>query len=193
MKATYDKIYKSLDYGPIATARGLTAAKHVMILWPPPRKVLCVGAGNAYEAVYLSENGYDVTVVDYIKAPVIRPKFKQIVGDARHLPFKENEFELVLCCECMEHLNEEDIDDFLNGLKAVTTFFYFTVDDQDDPPYHSHACIKEPTWWLDKFNSLGFTGKMYKPQKFFTRVENKIIELGYPSGRGFNIYGNKVF
>ena len=192
MKATYDKIYKSLDYGPIATARGFVASQHVEVLWPSPCKVLCIGAGNAYEAVYLSEKGYDVTVVDYIKAPVQKPKFKQIVGDGRHLPFAENEFDVVICCECMEHIPEEDIDDFLFGLKQVATFFYFTVDDEDDPPYHSHICIHEAEWWTKKFEKAGLTGKMFKPAKFVTMVDGQLCGKQFNSARGFNIFGNKI-
>jgi len=194
MKETYDNIYKTLDYGPIATARGFVAAQHAEILWPKPCKVLCIGAGNAYEAVFLSSRGYDVTVVDYIKAPVVRPKFNQIVGDGRNLPFKDNEFDLVLCCECMEHIPEEDIDSFLRGVKRITTFFYFTIDDEDDPPYHSHVCIHPPDWWIKKAEHVGFTGHAFKPPKFVAMVDGVPYGKRFNSAtnRGFNFFGNKI-
>ena len=192
MKERYEKIYTSLDYGPIATARGFVAAQHCLILFPPPMKVLCVGAGNAYEAVFLADHGYDVTVVDYTKAPVRNPKFKQIVGDGGKLTFKDNEFDLVLCCECIEHIPEDKVEAFVLGLRRVATFFYFTVDDEDDPPYHSHLCIHEAAWWFKKFKKWGLTGEMFKPGKYYAITGNKIIQRSYPSGRGFNIYGNKV-
>ena len=193
MKATYEKMYESLDYGPIASARGLVAADHVLILFPPPGKVLCIGAGNAYEAVFLASNGYDVTVIDYVKAPVRNPKFKQIVGDATNLgAFKDDEFKLVVCCECIEHIEETHIDKFLLGIKRVTTFFYLTIDDKDDPPYHSHLCLHEPKWWIAKFEALGFTGQMFNPAKYAHMVGDRVLARGFPSNHGINFFGNKI-
>ena len=191
MKATYEKMYESLDYGPIATARGLAAAQHVEILFPKQKKILCVGAGNSYEAVFLASRGYDVTVVDFIKAPIRNPKFKQIVGDATNLTFKDDEFEVVMCCECLEHIPETHIDKFILGLKRVGTFFYFTIDDQDDPPYCSHLCLHDPVWWVKRFKTLGFSGHMFNPNRYFARVGEKIVEWGF-SNHGANFYGNKV-
>jgi len=193
MKETYEDIYKALDYGPIATARGFVAAQHVELLWPPPFKVLCIGAGNAYEAVFLSNRGYNVTVVDYIKAPVAKPKFKQIIGDGARLPFGDNEFDLVICCECLEHVPENDIDGFLLGVKRVAAFFYFTIDDEEDPPYNSHICIHEPEWWIKKLDKVGLTGKMFKPPKFAAKMGNQVLLKQFGTVRGMNVYGNKVF
>ena len=191
MKAVYDKIYKTLDYGPIATARGLNAARHVELLWDPC-KTLCVGCGNGYEAVYLSSIGFDVTTVDYIDPPVKNKKFKSIVGSGQKLPFADNEFNLVVCCECIEHIPPNEIDGFLNELKRVATFFYFTVDDEDDPPYHTHLCIKTPEWWVEKFTRLRLTGKMFKPPSYREKVGELFCSKVYRKQRGFNIYGNKV-
>lgn len=191
MKQTYEGIYKKLDYGPIATARGLQAARHVEILWKPC-KVLCVGAGNGYEAFHLSNKGYDVTVIDYVLATPKRPNFKQLVGKAQDLPFEDDKFDIVMCCECLEHIPPNEIDMTLNEFKRVAQFFYFTIDDADDPPYHSHVCIKTPEWWLEKFTKNGLTGKMFKPARFQEMAGGVIANKVYKSGHGFNIYGNKI-
>lgn len=191
MKETYDKVYKTLDYGPIATARGLSAAGHIVLLWHPC-KVLCIGAGNAYEAVYLAKRGFDVTVIDYVKAPVKTALFKYVQATGVTLPFKNGEFNLAVCCECIEHIPPNEIDVFMSEIKRVATFFYFTVDDEDDPPYHTHVLLKTPEWWIKKFSEWGITGKMFKPAMYREKAGDMTANKTYRNNHGFNFYGNKV-
>ena len=194
MKARYDEIYKSLDYGPISSARGLTASKHVSLLFPPG-KTLCVGSGNSYEAASLCFEGFKVTTLDYVQP---RPKqilWDRVIGRGQELPFKDNTFELVMCCECIEHIPDSDIDQFMLELKRVGTRVYFTVDDVDDPPYHTHVCLHPPEWWIDKFNEWGFAGTMNKPSMYQIKVRGGIAGVRFnsdPPGRGFNFHGHKV-
>lgn len=191
MKDVYDKIYRSLDYGPISTARGLQAARHIELLFKPC-KTLCVGSGNSYEAAFLSMIGFDVTTVDYIQP---RPKmltWHQVKGRGQHLPFKDDTFDLVMCCECLEHIPEKEIDLVLSELRRVSLYFYFTIDDQEDPPYNSHICVHPYTWWVDKFKKHGLAGKLEKPAKYFEKCGELMAPVRYANTRGFNIYGNKV-
>ena len=191
LKESYENTYTSLDYGPIATARGLSAARHVELLWEPC-KVLCVGCGNGYEAVYLSGLGFEVTTLDYVIPPLKKGLFRSIRGKVQELPFEDDEFNLVICCECLEHVPQNEIDKALSELRRVATLFYFTIDDEDDPPYHTHLTVKTPEWWLERFTKTGLTGRMFKPAKYRERAGNLSASKVYRTTHGFNIYGNKV-
>lgn len=62
-------------------------------------KTLDIGAGFSPYDCYYKENFPNRTVLD------IKPSAKvDVVGDIHHLPFKNNEFDNVLCFEVFEHL-----------------------------------------------------------------------------------------
>lgn len=189
LKKKYFDMYSTLDYGPIITARGLMGALYVTQTLKP-RKTLCVGSGNAYEAVWLTKNGFDVYTLDFHHPRVDILKDRQIIGKGQNIPFRDNTFDLVFCAECIEHIPEDEIDDFMFELKRVGTMFRFTVDTEDDPPYHSHLCIHDIGWWRKRFDDWGFKGMFVAPQTY-------PIQLGpYKSfgfrDRGFRFEGFKT-
>ncbi len=194
MKELYNEIYQSLDYNPVTSARGIAAAHHVEILFKPC-KTLCVGSGNSYEAAVLTFAGFKVTTIDYVQPVPKQIIWDRIIGQGQYLPFKDDTFDLVMCCECMEHIPNDEIDQFALELRRVGKDVYFTIDDVDDPPYHTHICLHEPMWWIDKFNEWGFEGVMNKPAKYQMKYEGGIGDISYKStlpGRGFNFYGHKI-
>jgi len=196
LRGEYEEIYKSLDYGPISSARGLTAAEHCKILFPPC-KTLCVGSGNSYEAASLTFGGFEVTTIDYVKPVPKQLLWKQVDGKAQRLPFANDEFGLVLCCEMLEHIPDDEIDQVMLEIKRVGTRVYFTVDDVEDivNGVNIHICLHPPEWWVDKFNEWGFAGKMSKPGIYQVRVGDGINDVRFnsnPPGRGFNFHGHKI-
>lgn len=194
LKDFYEGIFTTLSYNPITSARGLAAAMHCMVLFHPC-KVLCVGSGNAYEAAMLSFNGFKVTTVDYHHPHPKKIIWDRVVGRGQELPFKDDTFDLLLCCECIEHLLPEDNDKFMLELKRVASTFYITIDDAKEPS-GAHINLHVPDWWEDKFNELGFNGIFYKPQSYLIDVRGMLGSFTFnsiPRNRGINFYGHKVF
>jgi SAM-dependent methyltransferase len=68
-----------------------------------PRKILEVGVGSGFVSGYLKERNINVITLDIDKRlnPVI-------IGNVLNLPFKENSFDVIVCCEVLEHLDYEN-------------------------------------------------------------------------------------
>jgi predicted SAM-dependent methyltransferase len=68
-----------------------------------PRKILEVGVGSGFVSGYLKERNINVITLDIDKRlnPVI-------IGNVLNLPFKENSFDIIVCCEVLEHLDYEN-------------------------------------------------------------------------------------
>jgi len=76
--------------------------------------VLEVGCGVGDFAIYLSEQKANVTAVDFSSRAIELAKEKSRtqnkivnfqVADAQALPFEDNSFDLILSCECLEHVS----------------------------------------------------------------------------------------
>ncbi len=80
------------------------------------KKVLEVGVGNKTVSDYLKKCGLEVTTCDL--AADLKP---DVVADVRDLPFDDNTFEVVLCCEVLEHIPFEDVPQALSELKRVSS------------------------------------------------------------------------
>jgi hypothetical protein len=93
---------------------------------------------------------------------------------------------------------EDDIDAFLSEVARVATYFYFTIDDAEDPPWNSHICVHEYPWWTQKLKKARLAGKLNKPAEYWEKCEEMMTKVQYITRgkdgqvRGFNIYGNKV-
>ncbi len=76
-----------------------------------PKSVLEVGIGNRFVASYLEQAGFAVTTVDVLKS------FKPLVkASVLNIPFNQNQFDVCMCCEVLEHLPFEN---FEKGLKEL--------------------------------------------------------------------------
>ena len=190
LKEKYHDIYSSIDYGPVSTARGLMEALYAAQTLKP-RKTLCVGSGNAYEAVCLLKYGFDVYTLDYHHPDIPILKGRQTIGIGQHLPFKDDTFELVFSAECIEHVPEDDIEQFMLELKRVGTLFRFTVATDDDPPYYSHLCIHDLEWWEKKFRKWGFIGTIFAPKIYNLQFPKAKGIFGVDSDKGFRFEGSK--
>jgi ubiquinone/menaquinone biosynthesis C-methylase UbiE len=88
--------------------------------------VLEVGCGVGDFALYLKDLQAQVTAVDFSPQAIEIAKKKSIaqeksvdfrVADAQSLPFEDNSFDLLLSCECLEHVPDPQI--ALNEFKRV--------------------------------------------------------------------------
>lgn len=81
-------------------------------------KVLEIGCGVGDFAIYLANQGANVTAVDFspiaIAMAIDKSQIQNInvqfqVADAQALPFEANTFDLILSCECLEHVPEPQL------------------------------------------------------------------------------------
>ncbi|HEY9599666.1 MAG TPA: class I SAM-dependent methyltransferase [Cyanophyceae cyanobacterium] len=89
--------------------------KNVLQFLPSVRdlRVLEVGCGVGDFALYLSQQGAEVTAVDFSsqaiklateKARIQNRKVDFRVADAQALPLENDSFDLIVSCECLEHI-----------------------------------------------------------------------------------------
>lgn len=78
-------------------------------------KILEIGVGNKTLNSILKNKGYKVKSVDILKE--LSPDF---VADVRKLPFGDNEFDVALAFEILEHIPFDDFSVALNEISRVT-------------------------------------------------------------------------
>lgn len=76
-------------------------------------KVAEIGCGRGNFAIYLARQGADVTAMDFSAAAIEIAKERSVaeqvsvnwlVGDAANIPLPDSQFDIVISCECMEHV-----------------------------------------------------------------------------------------
>jgi SAM-dependent methyltransferase len=80
-----------------------------------PKSILEIGIGNGFVSYYLKKRGFSIVTLDFDK--MLEP---DIVGNVLEIPFKENSFDLVTCCEVLEHLPFERFAAALNEIRRVS-------------------------------------------------------------------------
>ena len=152
-----DGLYGTLDYGAPFVIKAVPHCAYIAGGLPKDKKLLVIGAGSGYEVVYLLKNGFKSTYTSDIYMPNLEYlKRRSIQTWAQDLPFKDKSFDFVTCCETMEHIPEDSADCILQECRRVAQEVYFTIATRDDPPFNSHVTIKNPTWWIDKFEDVGY-------------------------------------
>jgi ubiquinone/menaquinone biosynthesis C-methylase UbiE len=84
------------------------------VLEKKPKSVLEIGCGNKTVADFLKKRGIKITTLDI--NPCLKP---DVVGDVRNLPFQDDEFDLILCAQVLEHLPFADFPQALREIKRV--------------------------------------------------------------------------
>lgn len=79
-----------------------------------PESILEIGVGNKFVYDYLDKYGFNISSID-IDAD-LNPDYQ---GSVLGLPFDTNDFELILCCEVLEHIPFEKFEIAIQELKRV--------------------------------------------------------------------------
>ena len=84
------------------------------------RTVLDVGSGPGFLTALLSQNGFRVTSVDLVLESLRRFAGARAQADASGLPFADRSFDVVLCAEMVEHLNDSERETVFRELWRVS-------------------------------------------------------------------------
>jgi hypothetical protein len=77
--------------------------------------------------------------------------------------FEDDEFDMVVCSEVMEHIPEELTADTLKEIYRIgSDKFIFTIALKPEKIklagfVQSHITLHDPNWWIDRFEDAGFT------------------------------------
>jgi ubiquinone/menaquinone biosynthesis C-methylase UbiE len=126
LKKTYEVYSKyAKDYAE-ATFQNITQYQLIQFIshLPKDAKVLDIGCGSGKDTAYLTEEGYDVTGIDYspemieeAKSRVPEGKFK--VMDMRTLEFDNESFDGIWCLASFFHIPKEKALKVLKGFRDV--------------------------------------------------------------------------
>ena len=112
----YHKIFERLDINTQIRAR-IIFKELAIIEKEKSDKVLDIGCGDGIFPIELAKRGYSVVGVDlnvksvnYAKYFSKRSEVKIdfLVGDACHLPFANESFDIILCSEVLEHIKDDE-------------------------------------------------------------------------------------
>lgn len=87
--------------------RGVPEVEDIESFVPRGAKILEAGCGNGKTLSQLLGRGYDAVGID-ISREALKFGGRNLVSDARHLPFFKNSFDAVVCRFVLEHLYEEE-------------------------------------------------------------------------------------
>ena len=163
-------IYSTLRYGCPWVQKGVRFSRY--IIKEPYKSVLCIGCGQGYEVIEYLNQGKDAYGIELHAINVPRLAGRVIIGKVPELPFKNNQFDLVHCCEVLEHIPPETTDDFIQECKRVGRNYLFSIATVDDV-FDTHINVQEPDWWLEKFLSHDFHVKEYKYKPTINMPINK--------------------
>jgi SAM-dependent methyltransferase len=89
-----------------------------------PRSILEIGLGNGFTSTFLKRAGYEVVTADI--NPALEPDICCPLSELpSHLAGKS--FDLVVCCEVLEHMPFEDFEPNLKRLRALGERLYLTL------------------------------------------------------------------
>lgn len=167
-KIMYDEAYYSGAYRPMNGPIMWNSLKNQGIKFT---KCLDVGCGTGQGIKEMRDAGYDIWGADIADNKSIWESFG--VGDycvtapAHKMPYKDNEFDLVMCSEVMEHIPEHMIEDSLREMYRVgSDLFIFTIClELEKQPLlgfiHTHLTVKDKVWWIKKLSKAGFKKMKY--------------------------------
>lgn len=85
-----------------------------------PSSILIIGKGSGIVENAISIIAPHIRIVTFDINPELSP---DVIGDVSCLPFKDSSFDCILCCQVLEHIPFETMDDTLKGFARVAKDF----------------------------------------------------------------------
>jgi ubiquinone/menaquinone biosynthesis C-methylase UbiE len=170
--------YKWWPFNNTLEAKQITEGRHPTIIKNivgENKRILDVGCGQGFLVHFLRDLGVDAVGVDYseygIKNCVEQVREYVSVADVVSLPFKDNEFDMVIGRELFEHITLSQAEaGFKEMLRVSKKYLYFTIwlnfsifandyEFSSDMRDETHITFATRKFWEEKFN-LWSSGKV---------------------------------
>lgn len=115
-----------------------------------------IGCGLGAACSYFAKKGLYVVGVEGGRNAVNNNMFEgHIVLNDYTLSsaFEDEEFDLVWCCEFVQHVEEKFVDNFLKDFQHAK-FIAMTFEGTESP--HHRVNVKPASYWIEKLSSIGF-------------------------------------
>ena len=126
-----------------------------------PGSVLDVGCGSGLLVRHLlgmgvPAQGVDVSTVAVAYGNRLMPGCVS-EGSILSLPFTDEQFETVVCLDCLQHLSPEDVPAALKELYRVCSHSVFlTIATRKNQELQWHLTVQDQAWWEDQLFAAGF-------------------------------------
>lgn len=122
------------------------------------RSVLDIGCAEGHCMGFFHRYGCEVKGVDgsrLAKEKSVLSKYHDVHDfvDGPYTPAAV--YDLVWCCEFVEHVEERYVDNFLQTFKAANKFIFLTHAMPEQPGWH-HVNCQPSGYWIDKLQQIGF-------------------------------------
>ncbi|MFC1848756.1 class I SAM-dependent methyltransferase [candidate division CSSED10-310 bacterium] len=145
------------------------------------RSILDVGCGEGHSAGYFRELGCKVLGID----GSVQAKRDSVIAHAHIIhdynsgPFiPEGEFDLLWCCEFVEHVAEKYCSHFLATFGCAKNYIMMTYAPPGQPGWQ-HVNCQPKSYWIEKLETIGF---VFYP--ILTRVTRHFAESGHYHNKG---------
>lgn len=167
-KLLYEEAYESGIYKPVNGSFMWGKIREENIKFT---KGLDVGCGTGQGIKESRDAGYDLWGADIADNKSIWEEFGIsdycFTAPAHKLPFKDNEFDFVICSEVMEHIPEHLVEGSLREMLRVgSDKFVFTIClELERVPMlgciHTHITVHDKEWWMEKIHKCGYKNIRY--------------------------------
>jgi len=140
------------------------------------RSMLDIGCGEGHSAAFFQGMGCEVLGIDgSIQASRdSRIPGRQVIHDFTRGPYDPGrDFDMVWCCEFVEHVASEYVENFLQTFRSASRFVLMTHALPGQVGWH-HVNCREPDYWIDHLRQAGFT-----VNRNLTAVARGLVPAGY--------------
>lgn len=100
------------------------------------------------------------------------PKEKIVFADLCYPLFLTRKFDLTLCLEVAEHIEEKYVDPFCNNIVKMTKRHIVLTAAPPGQLGHFHVNLQYPKYWIEKFLRYGFLRQIAIEEKLRSKWEN---------------------